>query len=196
MKRAVIILNGECRSFEYLKELCKTADFVICADGGYKYAKETGINVNLVLGDFDSCDIPGNVEILEFPPEKDFSDGELAVSTAKNKGFEEIILTCALGGRQDHTLSNLMLLDENVCIYEKNEKIYFVSKEKLLLEKEGTVFSIVPTAPSVISIKGAKYPLENKEIKWGSSLTLSNETTEKETKIEVKEGKILLFVNN
>ena len=46
--KSVIILNGECKNFEYLKTLCENADFVICADGGYKHAQKVGINVNLV----------------------------------------------------------------------------------------------------------------------------------------------------
>lgn len=196
MKRAVIILNGECRSLEYLNFLCKSADFVICADGGYEYAKKAGVNVNLVVGDFDSCDIPEGVEILVFPPEKDFSDGELAANIAKDKGFDEIILTCALGGRMDHSVSNLMLLDDKVCIFENKEKIFSVDKTLTLCERSGTVFSIIPAEPSVVSIKGAKYPLENKEIFWGSSLTLSNETLDEETVVNVTKGKILLFINN
>ena len=196
MKIAVIILNGKCSSFEYLKKLCEASDFVICADGGYKYAQKAGIKVNLVVGDFDSCTVPDGVEILKVPSEKDFSDGELAVNTAKDKGFDKIILTCALGGRMDHSVSNLMLLDEKVCIFESTEKIFSVNETIILQEKKGTVFSIIPSETSIISIKGAKYPLENKEISWGGSLTLSNETVGKETIITVTKGKILLFVNN
>ena len=89
-----------------------------------------------------------------------------------------------------------MLLDEEVCICEKNEKIYAVSSKKIISEKKGTVFSIIPICNSIVSIRGAKYPLENKEISWGTSLTLSNETEDKDTVIEVSEGKIILFVNN
>jgi len=194
--KSVIILNGECGDYEFLKHQCINSDYVICADGGYNHAVKAGICPDLVLGDFDSCSIPKNVEILKYPVKKDFTDGELAVMTAKNKGFEEIILTCALGGRQDHALANLMLLDEKVCIREKNERVYALTSSKVIREKNGTVFSIIPVTDSIISIRGAKYPIENKEIFWGSSLTLSNETTDTETIIEIIKGKILLFINN
>ena len=194
--KAIIILNGECGDYEFLKHQCINSDYVICADGGYNHAVKAGICPDLVLGDFDSCSIPENVEILKYPVKKDFTDGELAVMTAKNKGFEEIILTCALGGRQDHALANLMLLDERVHICEKNESVYALTSSKVIREKNGTVFSIIPVTDSKVSIKGAKYPIENKEIFWGSSLTLSNETLEDETTIQVIKGKILLFINN
>lgn len=195
MRKTVIILNGECKSDKYLKHLCSDAEFIICADGGYKHARRVGVKPNLVLGDFDSSDVPDNVRVMKFLPEKDFSDGELAVKTAKEEGYDEIILTCALGGRTDHALFNLMLLDENVYISEENERIFSVSGSIALRENPGTVFSIVPTESSVISIRGAKYMLENEEISWGGSLTLSNETTDALTEITVKKGKIILFVN-
>jgi len=83
-----------------------------------------------------------------------------------------------------------------VCIREKNERVYALTSSKVIREKNGTVFSIIPVTDSIISIRGAKYPIENKEIFWGSSLTLSNETTDTETIIEIIKGKILLFINN
>ncbi|MBO5452912.1 MAG: thiamine diphosphokinase [Clostridia bacterium] len=194
--RCIIILNGECRDLKHLCGLCEASDFIICADGGYKYAEKAGVTPDLVLGDFDSSAEPDNVRIKKYPAEKDFTDGEIAVKTATELGYDEIVLTCSLGGRQDHTLSNLMLLDEKVSICEKNEKVFALTGKTALNEPKGTVFSIIPVTDSVVSVKGAKYPLEKKEIFWGSTLTLSNETTEDETVVEVHSGKILLFVNN
>jgi thiamine pyrophosphokinase len=197
MKTALIILNGECKDYTFLKELSIKTDYIICADGGYNHAMNAGITPDLILGDFDSSIFPENVsaEIKVYPVKKDMTDGEIAINEAKSRGFNKIILTCALGGRQDHTLANLMLLDENIIISEKTEEVNLTSKDFYLNVPVNTIFSIIPVEKSNISINGAVYSLENKDVMWGSSLTLSNVSSSETVEIKVKYGKILIFVN-
>jgi len=50
------------------------------------------------------------VEILKFPAEKDMTDTELAVNTAIDRGYKNIVIIGGTGTRLDHTLSNIFLL--------------------------------------------------------------------------------------
>lgn len=194
MMQTLIILNGECKSYEFLKELAEKSDYIICADGGYLHAEKCGIVPDLVLGDFDSCDEPCGVKTLKFSSDKDFTDGEIAVNEAKKAGSGNIVITCALGGRPDQEMGNYMLLNNGIKIQEPFVDIYGVKDETVVLSEQGKTFSIIPVTKSTVTVNKSKYPLNEKEIKWGSSLTLSNVFYENNAEIKVK-GHILLFVN-
>ena len=73
MKTAAIILNSD-----FNREIM--GETVICADGGYNYAKAKGIKADYVVGDLDSAkDIAPEVKIVKFNKVKDSTDGELAI---------------------------------------------------------------------------------------------------------------------
>ncbi len=61
--------------------------FVICTDGGFDLAKQAEITPHLLLGDLDSIEskIPADLPLKTFPPEKDYTDLELAIQTAIEK---------------------------------------------------------------------------------------------------------------
>lgn len=195
--KVLIILNGEMKSRSFLKKLAEESDYIICADGGYDKAKDAGILPDLLIGDMDSVqakDFQG--EILQFPPEKDWTDCELALKTASDMHADEIIVTCALGGRCDHQMANLYVLSafENACIREKDVSVY-VCTDKLEFKGCGKVFSILPLTDAVVSVEGAKYCTEKALFKVGASLGISNQAVETVTTVQVFEGKCLLFVN-
>ena len=87
-------------------------DIVIAADSGYHTAKALGERVDLLLGDFDSIgSIPRDegMEIQQVPAEKDYTDTQLAVEIALERGAEDIVIIGGLSGRLDHTLSTLAI---------------------------------------------------------------------------------------
>lgn len=116
-KCAVIVCNGRIRDYEYLAKLVKYADTLICADGGVAHLKKIDVLPNILLGDFDSVSksnlafySSSGVKILQFPPEKDMTDTQLAIEYAIENRFELVILVGALGTRLDHSLANIYLL--------------------------------------------------------------------------------------
>ena len=86
-------------------------DFVIACDHGYDHARRLKIKPDLIVGDFDSCmtDVPkdDDIPIKRFPEQKDDSDTMLAIRYALSAGHKHVIISCALGGRLDHTLANI-----------------------------------------------------------------------------------------
>lgn len=90
----------------------------IGADRGGFYLMQEGIEPLLSVGDFDSLNSAEKKELESYqadrdfrvyPPKKDYTDTELAVSYALDQGADEIMLYGATGGRLDHELSNLSI---------------------------------------------------------------------------------------
>ena len=122
--RGVIICGGNVG--EYIKDYIKPDDYIICADSGYDRAKAFGITPDIVIGDMDStkeAEIP--FEKIVYPVRKDFTDSEIAVNYAIEKGFEEVLMFGMIGTRMDHTLASISLLSklQNAVIIDANNEI-------------------------------------------------------------------------
>ena len=195
--KALIILNGELKSPEFLNKLSRQADFIICADGGYDKAKSSDVVPDVLIGDMDSVehnDFSG--ETYTYPCEKDETDCELAIRFATERGADEIVLTCALGGRFDHALSNLSLLLNNPStVISEPDCDVFCCKTCEIMGKKGKTFSLIPFTDTIASMSGVKYSVDKAVFKTGTSLGVSNEITKEVAIITLHEGKALIFIN-
>ena len=92
--RAFIYTGGTVRT-EHITEHPKADDLTIAADSGYHTAVALGERIDLLLGDFDSIgQIPRDekFEIQQVPAEKDYTDTQLAVEIAIDRGADELII--------------------------------------------------------------------------------------------------------
>ncbi|MEK1851143.1 MAG: thiamine diphosphokinase [Phyllobacterium sp.] len=187
MSKFVILLGGTVHVTDRLRQLVAGAR-VLAADGGIAHAESLGLVPELWLGDFDStspeldeqyADVPRVV----FPAAKDMTDGELALNEAWRLGATEVILCGAFGGlRTDHTLLHLTMATAQAAEGRKlilssgaEEAHPLVAGAYEFDFADGTLFSIVAFTPlEGLSIEGARWPLENMELSFGSSLTVSN----------------------
>ena len=199
MKKGALFLNGQ---FEEIK-IERQYDFVVACDGGYLNAVKIGIFPSIVVGDFDSMDKSSlsEVEIKEFPKEKDFTDGEYGLKLLVESGCEEIDIYFGLGKRLSHTMGNLQMANKyidkvKIVFYGMEEKVFLMSKSFDMKEKVGTTISLVPFSESVhiISSKGLKYPLENLILKNHEARGLSNETISDVQEIILKSGSVLVAI--
>lgn len=194
MRRAVIISGGDVISFSILKDQLKVDDYIIAVDRGIDYVYDNGIRADIVLGDFDSVSDYERVNELEkkgafklaYPEDKDYTDTELALSFAQEKGFDKVLLLGATGTRLDHTLANVFLLvpfalaDMQIDILMDNGVGYVREASTVpieLREESGRIFSVLPLTSVVegLNITGARYPLSEHRLVQGSTLTVSNE---------------------
>lgn len=211
MKKALVFLNGDSvGDYEkYNKYIVENYD-VFCADGGAKNAEKAGIVPKILFGDMDS--IPSellekykslNIEIRKYPVEKDMTDTEIVIESLIGNDYKEIILTGAIGGRSDHLLGNIFLLEKyctEKCLVKMvngSEDIELLEKCKHIENKDTKIFSIVPLTDKIegLTINGAKYNVENVTLYRGDSRGISNETVGEETFIEIKTGKALIVIN-
>lgn len=131
------------------------------------------------------------------PAEKNLTDLQAAYEYAKSHGFSKIIATACTGGRQDHHLANLQLLEtawqDNVDLRiwdERNEISYLCGGSCTIPHGGFRYFSILPLDRELrgVTVSGAKYCLENAVVRRGDSLTVSNETIGIPAEITIASG--------
>ena len=210
MSRILVFANGEEVSAKTMTQVCRADDLIVCADGGAAHPLKHSIIPNLVVGDFDSLSSEvleqlkaKNVEIRQFPSDKDQTDLELALDVAAEFNPSEVIIVNALGGRVDHLLGNIMLLTSferfifPISIVGDGVFITTVNSSHSL-ERDGALgdlFSLIPISTSVegVCLTGAKWPLKNATLRRGRALTISNTFAENRINLSVVKG-ILLFI--
>lgn len=205
---ALIIGNGSDIEKERIDNI--NIDYVICADGGLEKAEKLNLRPNLILGDFDSVDSTVleyyknlNIETVTFPSEKDYTDMELAINHAIKIGFKDIILVGATGTRLDHTVANLLLIEEyhkkniNIKILDNNNLIQIVNNSMIIPYGKKHFVSIIPLSEKIagLTLEGFKYPLNNINISRGSTMCISNEITENKGVIKLIKGSALVFIS-
>lgn len=198
MKRAVIIGNGNVQDYNYLKNKICDTDFIICADGGYNHAVKMGIEPDVLIGDFDSAiNYETVADRIEYPKKKDFTDGELAVMYAKERGFDNIVLTAMTGDRLDHTIADILLLAKckNGMLIDDNNEIYLLRDEIEISGRKGQIISVIPISLDTegVATSGLEYPLCDETLYFASSRGVSNVMIEDKCKISIKKGMALVI---
>ena len=201
--RAFVFGGGEIFP-EYIEERVQSGDIVICADSGYNNALSMGVNVDVLVGDFDSLkDIPnGNFELVRVPAEKDQTDTHLAVDIAVERGADEVIIICSTSGRADHALSAMAILEKlwdrriPATIVNGQNRIRFMRDSGTILVRSGYKYFSVITLDRIakkVSIEGGKYPLLKKDISRGEQFAVSNEIVKNAALITVKKGSVYII---
>lgn len=202
MSKAVIISAGSIVDYEYTKSFINEGDFVICADGGLHHAKKMGAQPNLTVGDFDSYKGEVTGEVKKFNPEKDYTDTDLAVKEAIGRGYKEIVLLGATGTRLDHTLANIGVLEFIALsggkgyIVNENNIITVIRENTTIKPENGWHLSLIPIGKvKGVTLKNLKYSLDDYDLKFSESLAVSNEFTDKDAQIEIKEGSLIVILS-
>lgn len=203
-----IVSGGVAPSENLLRSYLKKADFLIAADKGSECLYKYNIAPDLLLGDFDSTkkEILDNIklqtkEVLEFPPEKDYTDTEIAIIEAVKRGANKIYLFGATGSRIDHMLGNIGLLLKTqrkgviLKIIDDNNKLYLAKKRMTLIGTLGENISFHALSEKVtnFSIKGAKYSLENYDMSLLDPRAICNEFIDTPIEISYEEGELLIL---
>lgn len=204
--RCVIIAGSPETKHEFIKQTVQDSDFVICADGGYAFAKLAGIKPDMIVGDFDSLkeNITSDCEVMSLNPHKDDTDTFHSIDLAFERGFSEFLLLGALGGRTDHSFANICALEyiselggRGVLLSEK-ERIEFLSAGEYCFDGFcGKTFSLFPFGcDSVcVSYNGAEYPLDRYRVKSSVPLGISNVFVSDKSKIKIYDGNAILIIN-
>jgi len=185
--------------------------FLIAADSGANCLYLYNINPNLLVGDFDSIDekvmeyfTKYNCEIDVYPKEKDFTDTEIALRKALCMSPSEIILLGCTGSRVDHLLGNIGLLKicleegVNACIKDGNNAIRLINSSTSLKGNFGDIFSVQSYGDEIVglTIEGAKYSLNNYNLKIGQGIAISNEFKENKVQIKFKYGTLMIILSS
>ncbi len=177
--------------------------YIIAADAGFTNAEKFGYKPHLLAGDFDSlCHLPDNTCTFKVPNEKDYTDTELAINIAIDKGYESFTVLGALGGeRFEHVLANLQLAagvakkGYSITLTDGKTIVKAIHNSEITFDDSYSgfisVFSFDGDAFGV-TIKGLKYELDNVKLSCLKTLGVSNEFTGKNSRISVKDGVLII----
>ena len=200
----ILLSYMECVTPDMAQELAESADYIIAADGGQNRAREFGLQPDCVIGDFDSTTLNEDFDCLyiTYPAEKDLTDTEAALTHALEKGCRNVILLGGMGGRLDHTMGNIGLLDKYYSVFDHMKFIDGKNKMELLKDSGRTLkrdarykyFGLVSLNAEAfgIDIRGARYELTGASLERASTLGVSNEFSEDTVEIYVREGTLLI----
>lgn len=179
-------------------------------DKGVAYLLEQSIKPTKAFGDFDSISSQelANIKVHlpdaeVFPSEKDETDTEIAINWALEQKPDLIRIFGGTGGRLDHFLGNIQLLLKGlerhilIEIHDVQNQLFAVNEGNYSIAKDGSFpfISFMPVTPDVkgITLKGFKYPLEKKHIRFGDTLCISNELEVESGTFSFDEGILMVI---
>ena len=201
----MIVGGASIGDYRTVGAMLRQDDYVIYCDCGLRHMDGLGAEPDLIVGDFDSYSNPemGTVTIV-LPCEKDDTDTVFAVKEAIKRGFEDFLLVGVVGERLDHTLGNvsiLLMLDSEGKVgtiiddYSEMEIVSDRCEMPCIIDDSYVYFSLINISGTArgVTIRGAKYPLENAEITCEYQYGVSNEVLLGCTaEVSVGEGRLLL----
>ncbi len=204
---------------EFATEYLRTEhfDMVVCADSGLNTAYALHLPVDYILGDFDSVqqDVlqqyrrsslseSVHAQFIQYPVEKDATDGEMVLSWVLTQEPDEVVILGATGGRLDHMLAMINVLIQPLkkkiptYIIDRYNKLYLI-EDKHVFNREsiyGKYISFQPLTEQVtgVTLIGMKYPLSQYTMTIGNSLGVSNEMSDDVNQAEVQIDQGILIV--
>ena len=179
-------------------------DYVIAADRGFDSLLAYGVMPDLAVGDFDSLGHqPNHPNVIRLPAEKDDTDMVFALRKGLEQGYRRFLLLGGVGGRLEHTLGNLELLDW-LAIHGAQG---FLAGEKTAATciRDGSSLTFPPDLSGYLSVfcnsgtaegvtlEGLKYPLTDYTLTSGFPLGVSNQFLGCSARVSVKKGSLLLI---
>ncbi len=178
-------------------------DYVIAADRGYDSLMAYGVNPDLVVGDFDSLgEVPNHPNVIQLPAEKDDTDMVFALRQGLDSGYRRFVMLGGVGGRLEHTLGNLQLLDWLASQGAQG----FLAGEKTVATavRSGTLtfpaamsgyLSVLCNSGTArgVTLRGLKYPLERYTMTGSFPLGVSNQFLGQPASVSVEDGCLLLL---
>ena len=177
-------------------------DCVIAADRGFDSLLAYGVMPDLVVGDFDSLGhTPNHPNVIQLPKMKDDTDMVFALRRGLELGYRRFVLLGGVGGRLEHTLGNLQILDwlttqgavgflageKTAATALRNGSLTFPSSAS----GYHSVFCNSGTARGVF-LRGLKFPLEDYTMEGSFPIGVSNEFLGVPATVSVREGSLLL----
>jgi thiamine pyrophosphokinase len=178
---------------------------VIAADDGATTALAFGLTPDVVIGDLDSLEPAtrarlATVPVQEYPRDKDFTDGQLAIEHAIHFQPDELLLLGFLGGpRLDQALANILLLTTvdtpAVLLDEANECVLLrPGRDCAWRPEQGEVVSLIPLSGDALGVKthGLRWALSGETLRLGDTRGLSNEPVGEKARVTIEAGLLIV----
>lgn len=179
-------------------------DLLICADGGYDAALRHGLVPGLVIGDFDSmpAEHVRECETIRLPVHKDDTDMVVCLREGRGRGYTEFRIAGGLGGRLDHTISNLQCLydcslrGEEAWLADACNRVTVLLPGRYMLpQMPGRKLSLLAYSPEVtgVQLRGTLWELNDAVLTNRFPLGVSNEITSERAELSFQSGALLML---
>ncbi len=204
---AVVIGGGPVRAPD-----C-TYDLVIAADSGLDVALAAGFVPTHLVGDLDSISLEGvlwaesnEVTVERHPADKDATDTALALARAVTLGADHLVVFGGTGiDRFDHLLGTVVALGDASLVPLRSITAHLGASTLHVLHPghavtldlaDGHVFSLVSLHGTCrgIDVHAARWPLEDAELRIGSTRGISNESLGHPVHIFTVDGVLTVIV--
>lgn len=201
----MVVSGGDFDPPRRLAAWAGRAALVVAADGGAEHALRMGLPVHLVVGDMDSLSpdvrarlAAAGTEFRTHHPDKNETDTELALREVMERGCDQVVVLCALGGRLDHALANLFLLalpglEERTLVASGDTEVRLVRKRSRFRGAAGDLLSLLPLGADALGVStdGLAYPLSNEKLPSGYARGVSNVFTGEQAQVSLQRGLLL-----
>lgn len=171
----------------------------IGVDAGWKIITDNGHECAMAVGDFDTGAAPENIEVIRHPVRKDETDTQLAMRLVETMGYQTVIIWGGLGKRLDHTLANLRMMAweyPDCILMDEKTRARVLTSGIWPYKKEYRHVSFFALEPSVITLRGFEYPLDQAQIDQKTIFTVSNAVKEAAAWVEIEKGRVLSIETN
>lgn len=198
-----VIFTARCEGDPSAAYDPQEGDYILCADGGWRVAAQAGIHPDAVVGDFDSSEMPKDEPVERFPVEKDDTDTLLCIKKGLALGCDDFLIVGGFGGRLDHTLANLQSLNYLASMEARGEMndgscwATVIRGGAIRVGRRPGKLSVfaLDTACHGVTIRGAKYSVENVTLTSAFPLGMGNDFAADFAEISVTDGALLVMVN-
>ena len=203
MKNYLISIGGDSTS--NVLSIESNFEEIIAVDSGVEHLFKLSLDPTTLIGDLDSISKKSldelkksGVKILAFNSKKDQTDFELALNYLEEAEKSKVYIIGGESGEIDHLISIFLLIPsrsffQNIIWLYGDKRIIFRQKLELNIKKL-TKFSIIPLSDLTnLSIDGAEWNLDKKDIQFGETLTLRNITNEEQLNIGCDKGVFALI---
>ena len=190
-----VVGAGENYGLDFIPQ---AEDCVIAADAGFAALEQRGMQIDIVIGDFDTLSfVPNHPNAIVLNREKDTTDMWSAVREGVKKGYERFHIYCGTGGRIDHTIANMQLLAE---LSQSGKRGFLFGKDYIITAVTNGMLELPALASGFVSvfshsdraegvcIEGLKYELQEALLTNSFPLGVSNEFIGQKGKISVANG--------
>ena len=181
----IILADGLFPSSEFVLNILRQADVVVCCDGSAQKLLDFGIEPTYIVGDLDSLSLEFKQQFAHkiiLNSDQETNDLTKAVDFCHSNNWDNIAILGATGLREDHAIGNISLL----CDYkQKINNIVMISDFGIFIPvfnttvfqsfpgQQVSVFSLNPQTK--LTFKGLKYPVTNHSFAswWQGTLNAS-----------------------
>lgn len=216
--RYVVLTAGPGLLYDRIKNEIQPDDYIICADGGAKHARNMALIPREIIGDMDSIDEvttrwvkEHSIRMTVHPAEKNMTDSELCLSGIPEQA--DILVVLSLTGRIDHVMSNIMIAGKmarsgrTIMLTDGISWIRPVSGPGSFSmdisrwntkERKRLAISLMPIFGQVenVHLEGLHYQLSGQTLVPGSSYAISNrlETCDNAFTVTFSSGVLLIII--